>query len=112
MFSFDKTSPGQGDLEIYRLALVDRKLLPLATTQGALSHEESPCWSPDGKRVAFTSNRDGNLEIYAQLLDGPAINVSRHEAIDNIPTWTSAGRIGFVSNRDGGFDVYSARAPD
>ena len=111
LFSFDKTSPGQGDLEVYRIALADRKLLPLATTQGALSHEESPCWSPDGRRIAFTSNRDGNLEIYTQSIDGPAINVSRHEAIDNFPAWTPDGRIGFVSNRDGGFDLYSIAVP-
>lgn len=199
LLAFDKLSPNQGDIDVYQLNLSDRKLTPLATTQAALSHEESPCWSPDGKqfaftstrhgnqelyvaslaggewlrltndaaidahpswspdgksiafatnrwgdfeialinpdgsnlrrlthskglddypawspdgqRIAFTSNRDGNLEIYVQSLDGPAINVTRHESIDNFPTWITNDRIGFVSNRDGGFELYSATYP-
>lgn len=74
--------------------------------------DDYPAWSPDGRRIAFTSNRDGNLEIYLQPLEGLAINVTRNEAIDNFPAWTPDGRIGFVSNRDGGFDVYSLPAPE
>ena len=27
-------------------------------------------WSPDGRRIAFTSNRDGNGEIYIMNADG------------------------------------------
>ena len=27
-------------------------------------------WSPDGTRIAFTSNRDGNTEIYVMNADG------------------------------------------
>jgi len=29
-----------------------------------------PAWSPDGGRVAFQSNRDGNSEIYVMNADG------------------------------------------
>jgi len=28
----------------------------------------SPTWSPDGKRIAFHSDRDGNYEIYVMEL--------------------------------------------
>ena len=35
------------------------------TTQGA-----QPGWSPDGQKIAFMSERDGNAEIYAMNADG------------------------------------------
>ena len=72
-------------------------IIPLGRPMGGVSH---------------THRIDGNLEIYVQPLDGPAVNVTRNEAIDNFPAWTPEGRIGFVSNRDGGFDVYSTRPND
>jgi TolB protein len=69
--------------------------------------DDYPVWSPDGKRIAYTSNRDRNLEIY--ILDpvtGHEENVTRSSAIDNFPAWTPDGRLSFVSNRDAGFDIY------
>ena len=35
------------------------------TTQGA-----QPGWSPDGQKIAFMSERDGNAEIYVMHADG------------------------------------------
>ena len=31
---------------------------------------DSPAWSSDGTRIAFTSTRDGNYEIYSMNADG------------------------------------------
>jgi TolB protein len=29
-----------------------------------------PAWSPDGRRLAFGSDRDGDLEVYVMNADG------------------------------------------
>jgi Tol biopolymer transport system component len=41
-----------------------------------------PAWSPDGKRIAFNSERDGNWEIYIVDVDGD--NLQR---LTDSPTW-------------------------
>ena len=32
-----------------------------------------PAWSPDGRRIAFDSQRDGNREIYVMDADGSGV---------------------------------------
>lgn len=47
-----------------------------------------PYWAPDGKRIAFTSDRDGNFEIYTMNPDGTALtNLTAHPATDAVPAW-------------------------
>jgi Tol biopolymer transport system component len=70
--------------------------------------------SPDGMRIAFTSNRDGNPEIYVINADGsnPA-NLTNNPANDSSPAWSPDGsRIAFVSDRDGNPQIYSMSAAD
>jgi Tol biopolymer transport system component len=38
------------------------KSIPLAVTMNA--HNEGAVWSPDGKSIAFTSTRSGNIDIW------------------------------------------------
>lgn len=73
--------------------------------------DDYPAYSPDGTRLAFVSNRDGQFEIYVAAADGSCpFNISRHPDRDTFPTWTPDGHgVTFVSNREGGCDLYTQR---
>ena len=72
----------------------------------------SPAWSPDGKRIAFYSERDGNAEIYLMNADGTGLTrLTRTSADEGYPAWSPDGRtISFDSDRDGNFDVFAMDA--
>lgn len=113
LFAYDKASPNQGDIEVHRLDLETQKPAPVAVTEGSLSHEESPCWSPDGKQIAFTSTRHGNQELYVATRDGKEpLRLTSDPAVDAHPSWSPDGkRIVFSTNRWGDLELASI-APD
>ena len=73
---------------------------------------EFPMWSPDGTKIAFHSDRDGNMEIYVINADGSGFTrLTNNEAEDNYPTWSPDGEeIVFHSDRDGNNEIYVINA--
>ena len=63
-----------------------------------------PSWSPDGRMVAFSSDRSGNLDIWIQAVDGGnPVQVTTSPAHDWQPDWSLDGRsLVFRSERGGG----------
>ena len=45
---------------------------PFLSAQSDPSNNMFPQWSHDGRRIAFTSDRDGDPEIYVMNADGSA----------------------------------------
>ena len=58
-------------------------------------------------RLAFTSNRDGNPDIYLMDDEGEIIRFTRHAAPDDSPSWSpNKRRIAFASHRNGNWEIY------
>jgi len=55
--------------------------------------DADPSWSPDGRKLAFTSDRDGNDEIYVVNADGTGQTRLTHDArFDGAAAWSPDGR--------------------
>lgn len=63
----------------------------------------SPTWSPDGKRIAFSSNRHGSMDIFVMNSDGNSLlRLTDNPANDTNPIWSPDGnQVAFASSREG-----------
>jgi Tol biopolymer transport system component/DNA-binding winged helix-turn-helix (wHTH) protein len=79
----------------------NRRLWQL-TTGGGL--ETDATWAPDGQRLAYSSDRDGNFAIWVQSLsDERPVKLTSSPGHDWEPAWSRDGsHIAFRSERDGG----------
>jgi len=73
-----------------------------------IAFDAYPSTSPDGSKVAFISNRDGNYELYIMDIDGKnQRRLTHNSVVEKSPSWAPDGNsIVFVSEREGDNDIY------
>lgn len=89
-----RVSNGGGDAQYEEVVTVSEPYQPSAAAK---------------EKIAFTSDRDGNNEIYMMDADGAnAVNLTNHPSSDRHPAWSPDGNaIAFASRRDDNvFDIY------
>ena len=79
-------------------------------TKHAIANEVHPAWSPDGRKIVFVSDRDGNSNIYVMDTDGKNVQrLTDHPLKDNKPAWSPDGKkIAFNARQHDqkNFDIY------
>ena len=76
--------------DIYKVSAQGGTAVQL-TTQA--SYEANPVWSPDGKQIAFASDRNGNFDLFIMPADGGAARRLTYHSASEIPsTFTPDGK--------------------
>ncbi len=108
--TFDIADHNFKNFDIYLFSLQGDSLVRVTSDRFI---QRSPVFSPDGKILAYTSDRSGVSNIYLRELDS-----GKEWAITNVltsafqPTWSSDGsRLAFTSFFNGGYDLYMLKNP-
>jgi TolB protein len=106
-FTHVPQSGTQGNLDVYVEKADGSEPAQFAGDRGKLSHEEYPAWSPDGKRIAFSSTFEGNQELYvAEIANPDWRRLTNDPALDAHPAWSPDGtKIAFATSRWGDLEV-------
>ena len=103
-----EAQPAAGDdgtLQVYVIAADGSARTQLTSPPG---RSFAPSWSPDGRQIAFSSDRDGNWEIYVMNRDGSGpTRLTNDPGSDFSPTWSPDGR--HIAFERGG-DIYVMNA--
>jgi tricorn protease len=74
-----------------------------------LGEESFPRFSPDGTKLAYSAEYDGNTDVYVTAVSGGApTRLTFHPMVDRVVDWTPDGtRVLFASSRESGRQRYN-----
>lgn len=109
-FTSNRDSDFVNDIENWELyvAKVDNSIIR-RLTYNTTAKDIDPVWSPDGRMIAFETDRDGRWELYLfDITTGAETRLTDHMASDINAFWTpDSQHIIFQSDRDGEWQIYS-----
>jgi hypothetical protein len=105
-----RREPGFGAYGIFDLDLESRKTTKVVDTFG---DDHAPAWSPDGRKLAFISDRNGTPNIYLYDLDDQSIT-QLTDVLGGVMSlsWSHENdRLVFSAFNRAGFDVFAVKEP-
>ena len=69
--------------DIYKVPVAGGQALQLTTLS---SYETAPIWSPDGKQIAFASDRKGNFDVWVMPANGGTAKQLTFNSASETPT--------------------------
>lgn len=108
--AFNAYADGSAARDIYVIDSDGTNLKRL--TDNGTTIDLNQVWSPNGDRIAFTSGRDGDAEIYTMKPDGSDVKQLTHnDYADATPAWSPDGtKIAYASSPGEYADIYTMNA--